>query len=55
MSAAIDALLATVTRVVWLVPLLPLLAALLIAVCLLLRRGGDDAGEPLTEIGRAHV
>jgi len=48
MSAAIDALLATVTRVVWLVPLLPLLAALLIAVCLLLRRGGDDAGEPLT-------
>ena len=36
--------LAASTRVFWLVPLLPLLAAALIAVCLLLRRGGGDSG-----------
>jgi NADH:ubiquinone oxidoreductase subunit 5 (subunit L)/multisubunit Na+/H+ antiporter MnhA subunit len=48
---AIDSLLAplaAVSEVLWLVPLLPLLAALLIALRLLLRSGGGDAGEPLT-------
>ena len=42
------AVLAASARVLWLVPLLPLLAAALIAVRLLLRRGGGDAGEPIT-------
>ena len=42
------ALLAASGRVLWLVPLLPLLAAALIAVRLLLRRGGGDASEPIT-------
>ena len=40
--------LAAVSDVVWLVPLLPLLAALLIALRLLLRGSDGDAGEPLT-------
>ena len=38
--------LAAVSDVLWLVPLLPLLAALLLTLRLLLRRGGGDAGEP---------
>ena len=42
------AVLAASARVLWLVPLLPLLAAALIAVRLLLRRGSGDAGEPIT-------
>ncbi|MBL8394390.1 MAG: hypothetical protein JNK99_06485 [Candidatus Accumulibacter sp.] len=48
---AVDFLFAAVnasTRVVWLVPLLPLLAALLIALLLLSRRATGDAGEPLS-------
>ena len=46
--ATIFAPLAAVSDVLWLVPLLPLLAALLLTLRLLLRRGGGDAGEPLT-------
>jgi NADH:ubiquinone oxidoreductase subunit 5 (subunit L)/multisubunit Na+/H+ antiporter MnhA subunit len=45
---ALFSALAASARVLWLVPLLPLLAAALIAVRLLLRRGGGDAGEPIT-------
>jgi formate hydrogenlyase subunit 3/multisubunit Na+/H+ antiporter MnhD subunit len=45
---ALFAALAASARVLWLVPLLPLLAAALIAVRLLLRRGSGDAGEPIT-------
>ena len=40
--------LAATARAFWLVPLLPLLAAALLALRLLLRRGGGEAGEPLT-------
>jgi hypothetical protein len=40
--------LAATTQLVWLVPLLPCWRLRLIAAGLLLRRGGGDAGEPLT-------
>jgi formate hydrogenlyase subunit 3/multisubunit Na+/H+ antiporter MnhD subunit len=48
--SGLDSLLAALAasrQVLWLVPLLPLLAAALIALGLLLRRGRGDAGEPL--------
>jgi hypothetical protein len=45
---ALFAALAASARVLWLMPLLPRLAAALIAVRLLLWRGGGGAGEPIT-------
>ncbi len=41
-------MLALANHLFWLVPLLPLLSAALLAILLLLRRGAGDADEPLT-------